>query len=88
MVSLKRGPKINAVVDWKSGQIIPSRIRSMEIDQTFVDNKKYLIIGLAGDLGRSIARFMVERGARHVVRRSLLIRARRGQDRLMISPWR
>lgn len=88
IVSLKRGPKINAVVDWKSGQIIPSRIRSMEIDQTFVDNKKYLIIGLAGDLGRSIARFMVERGARHVVRRRLLIRARRGQDRLMISPWR
>ncbi|KAH1955880.1 hypothetical protein KXW14_008877 [Aspergillus fumigatus] len=63
IVSLKRGPKINAVVDWKSGQIIPSRIRSMEIDQTFVDNKKYLIIGLAGDLGRSIARFMVERGS-------------------------
>lgn len=47
-----------------------------------------ILSGVAGDLGRSIARFMVERGARHVVRRRLLIRVRRGQDRLMISPWR
>jgi hypothetical protein len=67
ILSLKRGPEINAVVDWKSDQIIPSRIRSMETDRIFVDNKTYLLIGLAGDLGRSIARFMVERGARHVV---------------------
>ncbi|EAW13520.1 putative polyketide synthase [Aspergillus clavatus NRRL 1] len=67
ILSLKQGPEINAVVDWKSDQIIPSRIRSMETDRIFVDNKTYLLIGLAGDLGRSIARFMVERGARHVV---------------------
>ncbi|RAH47735.1 putative polyketide synthase [Aspergillus brunneoviolaceus CBS 621.78] len=67
ILSLKEGPEVNAVVDWKSEQIIPSRVRSMETDQIFVDNKTYLLIGLAGDLGRSIARFMVERGARHVV---------------------
>ncbi|POS76977.1 polyketide synthase [Diaporthe helianthi] len=57
----------NAIIDWTSEQIIPSRVRSMEAGQTFVDNKTYLLVGLAGDLGRSIARFMVEHGARHIV---------------------
>lgn len=58
---------IDTLIDWESEQIIPSRIRSMETDPIFVSDKTYLLVGLAGDLGRSIARFMVERGARHVV---------------------
>lgn len=58
---------IDTLINWESEQIIPSRIRSMETDPIFVSDKTYLLVGLAGDLGRSIARFMVERGARHVV---------------------
>ncbi|ETS80412.1 hypothetical protein PFICI_07941 [Pestalotiopsis fici W106-1] len=58
---------IDTLIDWGSEQIIPSRIRSMETDTIFVSDKTYLLVGLAGDLGRSIARFMVERGARHIV---------------------
>lgn len=65
--SLKGAPGINAVIDWKSDQVIPSRIRSIETDRIFVEDKTYLLVGFAGDLGRSIARFMVERGARYVV---------------------
>jgi hypothetical protein len=67
ILSLRSTPEINTVIDWKSDQIIPSRIRSIETDTIFVQDKTYLLVGLAGDLGRSIARFMVERGARHVV---------------------
>lgn len=67
ILSVKGAPGINAIIDWKSDQIIPSRIRSIETDRIFVEDKTYLLVGLAGDLGRSIARFMVERGARHVV---------------------
>ncbi|KAJ4181992.1 hypothetical protein NW755_010680 [Fusarium falciforme] len=67
ILALKSAPKVNAVLDWNSDQVIPSRIRSIETDRIFVQDKTYLLVGLAGDLGRSIARFMVERGARHVV---------------------
>ncbi|XP_044718107.1 polyketide synthase dehydratase domain-containing protein [Hirsutella rhossiliensis] len=67
MASSKGAVGINTIIDWRSDQIIPSRVRSIETDQTFVDTKTYLLVGLAGDLGRSIARFMVEHGARHVV---------------------
>lgn len=67
ILSLKGVPELNAVIDWNSDQIIPSRIRSFETDRLFVDDKTYLLVGLAGELGRSIARYMVERSARHVV---------------------
>lgn len=67
ILSLKSPLEIDTVIDWKSDQIIPSRIRSIETDRMFVEDKTYLLVGLAGDLGRSIARFMIERGARHVV---------------------
>ncbi|KAI1374307.1 putative polyketide synthase [Hypoxylon crocopeplum] len=67
ILALKTLPEMNLMIDWKSDQIIPSRVRSIETDRIFVEDKTYLLIGLAGDLGRSIARFMVERGARHVV---------------------
>jgi hypothetical protein len=60
-------PRIDAVIDWGVQEKVPCHIRSIETDQIFVDDKTYLLVGLAGDLGRSIARFMVERGARHIV---------------------
>lgn len=67
IVTSKTGLGPNVVINWKSDQMIPSRVRSMETDQTFVDTRTYLLVGLAGDLGRSIARFMIEHGAKHIV---------------------
>ncbi|KAI9163910.1 putative polyketide synthase [Paramyrothecium foliicola] len=58
---------LGSVIDWASEQKIPALVRSMETGRIFVSDKTYLLIGLAGDLGRSIARFMVERGARNIV---------------------
>ena len=67
LLSSEVKPPIDAVIDWRGAEVIPSRVRSMETDRLFVDDKTYLLVGLAGDLGRSIARFMVERGARYIV---------------------
>ncbi|OAP54232.1 hypothetical protein AYL99_11333 [Fonsecaea erecta] len=60
-------PDINAIVDWTTDKFITSRIRPIESNDLFIGDKTYLLIGLAGDMGRSIARFMVEHGARHLV---------------------
>ncbi|KAF2763053.1 hypothetical protein EJ05DRAFT_459880 [Pseudovirgaria hyperparasitica] len=38
-----------------------------EHKSTFADNKTYILFGMTGDLGISIARWMVENGARNVV---------------------
>lgn len=67
LVSPDRTIGIDTIIDWKPEQVIPSRVRSIETDQTFLETRTYLLVGLAGDLGRSIARFMVEHGARHIV---------------------
>jgi hypothetical protein len=67
LLSSEVAPPIDAVIDWRAAEFIPSRVRSLETDRLFVDDKTYLLVGLAGDLGRSIARYMVERGARYIV---------------------
>lgn len=67
ILSFKSDSEINTIIDWKLDQVISSRIRSIETDRLFVEDKTYLLVGLTGDLGRSIARFMVERGAGHIV---------------------
>jgi hypothetical protein len=67
ILSSKSAPEINAMIDWTTDKLITSRIRPIETDDLFVGGKTYMLIGLAGDMGRSIARFMVERGARHLV---------------------
>lgn len=65
--SSKSALEINAMIDWTTDKLITSRIRPIETNDIFAGDKTYLLIGLAGDMGRSIARFMVEHGARHVV---------------------
>ncbi|OAG36753.1 hypothetical protein AYO21_09026 [Fonsecaea monophora] len=57
----------NTIIDWSTDEHITSRIRPIESNNLFVGDKTYLLIGLAGDMGRSLARFMVEHGARHLV---------------------
>lgn len=58
---------ISTVINWETDGSIPARIRSIDAEKQFVQDKTYLLLGLAGSLGRSLARWMVTRGARHVV---------------------
>jgi hypothetical protein len=67
LLSSEVAPPIDAIIDWRAVEFIPGRVRSKETDRLLVGNKTYILVSLAGDLGRSIARFMVERGARYIV---------------------
>lgn len=58
---------INPIVDWTTEKHISSRIQPIETTRMFSNDKTYLLAGLAGDMGRSLARFMVDHGARHIV---------------------
>ncbi|KAF1848288.1 putative polyketide synthase [Cucurbitaria berberidis CBS 394.84] len=55
------------VIQWKAEDMVPARITSVGDGKLFSDDKTYLLVGLAGDLGRSICRFMIMHGAKHVV---------------------
>ena len=57
----------STVIDWKADYILSARVRPIDSEKLFVDDKTYLLVGLAGDLGRSICRWMIMHGARHVV---------------------
>lgn len=57
-----------SIVSWTGETTVPVRVEPItERQDLFVGNKTYWLVGLAGDLGRSICDFMVEHGARHVV---------------------
>ena len=62
-----KSPGINAVIDWTRDELITSRIQPITTENMFVGDRTYLLIGLTGDMGRSIARFMIEHGARYIV---------------------
>ncbi|KAK0101698.1 hypothetical protein ONS95_006853 [Cadophora gregata] len=55
------------IVDWGSGSKLPIRIQSAESMMRFKSDKTYLLIGMAGNLGRSLCRWMILRGAKHIV---------------------
>lgn len=57
-----------SIVQWHGEPTAPVRVEPIHCRRDlFQDNKTYWLIGLAGDLGRSICDFMVSNGARHVV---------------------
>ncbi|KAI9163194.1 Lovastatin nonaketide synthase mokA [Paramyrothecium foliicola] len=56
-----------AVVDWRTEHHVMARVRAIDSGKLFVQDKTYLLLGLAGSLGRSLAHWLVTHGARHVV---------------------
>ncbi|KAH0290088.1 KR-domain-containing protein [Aureobasidium namibiae CBS 147.97] len=67
LMSTKDALPADTIVSWQAEAKINARTRSIETGQLFVSDKTYLLVGFSGDLGRSIARYMIEGGARHVV---------------------
>lgn len=55
------------VVDWTKDVEVTTRVRPVDAVNLFADNKTYILIGLAGDLGRSLCRWMIKHGARYIV---------------------
>lgn len=58
---------LSTVIDWRGNDTVSVRIQPIDSTDLFVKNKTYLLVGLAGDLGRSLCRWMIEHGARNVV---------------------
>lgn len=56
-----------STIKWSRDIAVPARIRPIDSGKLFSANKTYLLLGLAGSMGRSLARWMVTRGAQHVV---------------------
>ncbi|KAG6012888.1 putative PKS/NRPS-like protein biosynthetic cluster [Claviceps pusilla] len=67
LAGLRQPWEISTVVDWKSSPTLAARIQPIDSGNLFVSSKTYLLVGLAGDLGRSLARWMIRHGARHIV---------------------
>jgi acyl transferase domain-containing protein/NAD(P)-dependent dehydrogenase (short-subunit alcohol dehydrogenase family)/ubiquinone/menaquinone biosynthesis C-methylase UbiE len=57
-----------SIVQWHSEPTAPVRVEPIHYRRGFFqEDKTYWLIGLAGDLGRSICEFMISKGARHIV---------------------
>ena len=59
--------KVLSLVDWTSAAELPISIQPAPAIVRFSDDKTYWLVGLTGGLGLSICRWMVDRGAKHVV---------------------
>jgi hypothetical protein len=56
------------LVNWHAENQVPVSVAPVwDRDDLFRPNRTYWMLGLTGDLGRSLADFMISRGARHVV---------------------
>ncbi|GKT48775.1 lovastatin nonaketide synthase mokA [Colletotrichum spaethianum] len=67
-LTASKGPcDMSTVINWQASQTISARIKPIDSKNLFVSTKTYILVGLAGDLGRSLARWMIRHGARHVV---------------------
>ena len=59
--------KALSLVDWASTTELPICIQPAPFIVRFSDDKTYWLVGLTGGLGLSICRWMIDRGAKHVV---------------------
>jgi hybrid polyketide synthase / nonribosomal peptide synthetase ACE1 len=55
------------IVDWTASPTVLVRVQSAESIAKFKSDKTYLLVGMAGDMGRSLCRWMILHGAKHVV---------------------
>lgn len=55
------------VVEWDQLLTVPIKVRPVDDQQLFVDSKTYWLAGLSGNVGLSLAEWMIGHGARHIV---------------------
>ncbi|KAL0941432.1 beta-ketoacyl synthase domain-containing protein [Colletotrichum truncatum] len=58
---------MSTVINWRANPNLNVRIQPIDSLNLFLPTKTYLLVGLAGDLGRSLARWMIKHGACYVV---------------------
>lgn len=64
-----RTPKADCIVKWAGSQNEALNVQVKTASQTLTlsSQKTYLLVGMTGDLGRSICHWLITKGARHVV---------------------
>ena len=55
------------IVEWPRHGELKAATSPLNASTLFNDDKTYLLVGLTGDLGQSLCRYMVHNGARHIV---------------------
>lgn len=55
------------VLDWMSEEQIQVRVTPLETEKIFSPSKTYILFGLSGELGRSLAEWMIANGVKHLV---------------------
>lgn len=62
------GGRLFTVVDWHKDEKLPTVLEPVDWRaDLFQDGKTYWMVGLAGDLGQSLADWMIDHGARYIV---------------------
>ncbi|KAJ5928233.1 hypothetical protein N7466_007189 [Penicillium verhagenii] len=56
-----------AVVDWTKSQSVLAMVQPIDSQSIFRSDRSYLFIGMTGELGQSLAGWMITHGARYVV---------------------
>ncbi|KXH63779.1 beta-ketoacyl synthase domain-containing protein [Colletotrichum salicis] len=67
ITDLKDALATSTIIDWRTETHVAARVRAVDSGKLFSLDKTYLLLGLAGSLGRSLARWLITHGARHVV---------------------
>ncbi|RYO81441.1 hypothetical protein DL762_007113 [Monosporascus cannonballus] len=67
VTALESGMNVATVVDWKVDCPVSARVRAVDSGRLFVQDKTYLLVGLSQSMGRSLARWIITHGGRHVV---------------------
>ncbi|KAM3064984.1 hypothetical protein ACMFMF_011455 [Clarireedia jacksonii] len=55
------------ILDWAQACELPVRVSSASSQVRLPANKTFLLVGMTGDLGQSVCRWMISRGARNIV---------------------
>ena len=56
-----------AVVDWTASHSVTAKVQPIDSGMLFRADNTYLFVGMAGELGQSLAEWMIKHGARNVV---------------------
>ncbi|XP_044717051.1 AMP-binding enzyme domain-containing protein [Hirsutella rhossiliensis] len=59
--------RLSLVLDWERQEPVSAVIQPLEANSIFSVDKTYFLVGMAGELGQSLCRFMIRGGARYIV---------------------
>ncbi|KAL3471365.1 polyketide synthase 3 [Aspergillus californicus] len=64
---IDKSERLSVVTDWSRESPVNAIIRCLEPDNLISSKKTYFLVGMAGELGQSLAYFLVRSGARYII---------------------